>query len=38
MAPQFIWLPSIFELLLEKSEKGVKFMIPMHKVPTVGAN
>jgi hypothetical protein len=38
MAPKVMWFPSIFELLLGESEKAVKFMIPMPKVPTVGAN
>jgi hypothetical protein len=33
-----IWFPSIFELLLDESEKAVEFMIPMPKLPTVGAN
>jgi hypothetical protein len=38
MAPKVIWFPSIFELLLDESEKAVEFMIPMPKIPTVGAN
>jgi hypothetical protein len=29
---------SIFELLLDRSEKAVEFMIPTPKVPTVSAN
>jgi hypothetical protein len=37
MAPKVISFPSIFELLLDESEKVVKFMIPTPKVPTVGA-
>jgi hypothetical protein len=32
------WLLSSSELLLAKSEKAVEFMIPMPKLPTVGAN
>jgi hypothetical protein len=31
-------LPSSSGLLLAKSEKAVEFMIPMPKVPTIGAN
>jgi hypothetical protein len=27
MAPKVIWFPSIFELLLDESEKTIKFMI-----------
>jgi hypothetical protein len=38
MAPKVIWFSSIFELLLDRSEKGIKFMIPTPKVPMVGAN
>jgi hypothetical protein len=38
MAPKVIWFPSIFELLLDRSEKGVEFMIPTPKLPTVGAH
>jgi hypothetical protein len=38
MAPKVIWFPSIFELLLDESEKAIKFMIPTPKLPTVGAN
>jgi hypothetical protein len=38
MAPKVIWFPSIFELLSGRSEKAVEFMIPMPKIPTVGAN
>jgi hypothetical protein len=38
MAPRVIWFPSIFELLLNRSEKAIEFMIAMPKVPTVGAN
>jgi hypothetical protein len=38
MTPKVIWFLSIFELLSEKSKKGIKFMIPMPKLPTVGAN
>jgi hypothetical protein len=33
-----IRFPSTFELLLARSEKVVKFMIPTPTVPTVGAN
>jgi hypothetical protein len=33
-----IWFPSIFELLFERSEKGVKFMILTPKLLMVGAN
>jgi hypothetical protein len=33
-----IWFPSTFRLLLDESEKAVKFMVPTPKVPTVGAN
>jgi hypothetical protein len=33
-----LWFPSIFELLLDEGEKAVEFMIPTHKLPTVGAN
>jgi hypothetical protein len=33
-----IWFPSIFELLLDESEKAIEFMIPTPKVPMVGAN
>jgi hypothetical protein len=29
---------SIFELLLDRSEKAVEFMIPTPKVPTVSTN
>jgi hypothetical protein len=29
---------SIFELFLDEGKKAVEFMIPMPKVPTVGAN
>jgi hypothetical protein len=36
--PKVIWFPSIFELLFERSEKGVKFMILMPKLLMVGAN
>jgi hypothetical protein len=32
------WFPSTSRLLLAKSEKAVEFMIPMPRVPTVGAN
>jgi hypothetical protein len=38
MAPEVIWFPSIFELLLDESENSIKFMIPTPKIPTVGAN
>jgi hypothetical protein len=38
MAPKVIWFPSIFELFLDESEKADEFMIPVSKVPTVGAN
>jgi hypothetical protein len=38
VAPKVIWFPSIFELLLDESEKVVEFMIPTPKLPTVGAN
>jgi hypothetical protein len=31
------WFPSVFELLLNESEKAIELMIPMTKVPTVGA-
>jgi hypothetical protein len=37
-APKVIWFPSIFKLLFDEGEKGVKFMIPTPMVPTVGAN
>jgi hypothetical protein len=33
-----IWFPSTSALLLAKSEKAVKFMIPMPWLPTVDAN
>jgi hypothetical protein len=33
-----IWFSSIFELLFERSEKAVEFMILTPMVPTVGAN
>jgi hypothetical protein len=32
------WFPSIFELLLDESEKAVEFMTPTPKIPTVNAN
>jgi hypothetical protein len=32
------WFPSTTGLLLAKSEKAIEFMIPMPRVPTVGAN
>jgi hypothetical protein len=32
------WFPSASELLLAKSEKAVKFMIPTPRVPSIGAN
>jgi hypothetical protein len=32
------WFLSTSELLLDKSEKAVEFMIPMPRVPMVGAN
>jgi hypothetical protein len=32
------WFPSIFELLLDESEKAVKFMTPTPKIPTVNTN
>jgi hypothetical protein len=38
MVPKDIWFPSIYVLLLAKSEKDVEFMIPTPLVPTVGAN
>jgi hypothetical protein len=38
MVPKGIWILSTSGLLLAKSEKAVKFMIPTPKVPTVGAN
>jgi hypothetical protein len=38
MAPKTVWFPSIFEFLLDASEKAVKFMIPTPKLPTVSAN
>jgi hypothetical protein len=38
MAPKVIWFSSIFELLLDESEKAAEFMIPTPKVSTVGAN
>jgi hypothetical protein len=38
MAPEAIWFPSIFELVLDRNEKGVEFMILTPKIPTVGAN
>jgi hypothetical protein len=38
MVPKVIWFPSVFELLSERSKKAIEFMIPMSKVPTVGAN
>jgi hypothetical protein len=31
-------LPSTFEMLLAKSEKTIEFMIPVPRVPMVGAN
>jgi hypothetical protein len=37
-APKVIWFPSIFELMLDRSEKAVEFMIPTPKVPTVSTN
>jgi hypothetical protein len=33
-----IWFSPIFELLFERSEKVIGFMIPTPKIPTVGAN
>jgi hypothetical protein len=38
MASEDIWFPLTFRLLLAESEKAIEFMIPMPKVPTVGAN
>jgi hypothetical protein len=38
MVPKDIWFPSTFELLLARSEKAVEFIVPMPRVPTVGAN
>jgi hypothetical protein len=38
VAPKVIWYPLIFELLIERSEKAVEFMILMPKLPTVGTN
>jgi hypothetical protein len=38
MVPKDIWFPLVFELLLAESKKTIKFMIPMPKIPTVGAN
>jgi hypothetical protein len=38
MAPKVICFPSIFELLLDRSEKAVEFVITMPKIPMVGAN
>jgi hypothetical protein len=37
-APKVIWFTPIFELFFERSKKGVEFMIPMPKIPTVDAN
>jgi hypothetical protein len=33
-----IWFPSIFKLVLDRSEKAIEFMIPTPKLLTVGAN
>jgi hypothetical protein len=38
MVSKDIWFPLTSELLLAKSEKAVKLMIPMPRVPMVGAN
>jgi hypothetical protein len=38
MAPKVIWFPLTPGLLLDESEKAIKFMVPTPKVPTVGAN
>jgi hypothetical protein len=38
MAQKVIWFPSTSGLLLDESEKAIEFMVPMPKVPTVGAN
>jgi hypothetical protein len=38
MVPKDIQFPSTFELLLARSKKVIEFMIPMPRIPTVGAS
>jgi hypothetical protein len=38
MVPNDIWFSSVSELMLAKSQKAAKFMIPTPRISTVGAN